>query len=269
MADSLYLPLGRGRYLATELTQGPWDPRHQHGSPPAALLAHAMERLEAAGEAGPGPEPPAMEFTQFAVDLLRPVPVGEVEVRAQLGRAGRRVRYLTAELFADGEPVARARGWRMRRADTSGLAAPEEPPPYALPARQDGTSPFTDFGYHHALEWRFVTGAVTTPGPATMWTRLVVPVVPDEKPTPLQRLVGVADTASGISSALPFDTHVFINVDLTLHLVRALSGEWVCLDAATTIGPDGAGLCRTRLYDERGDLGSAAQSLLVDRRPMR
>jgi hypothetical protein len=266
VADSLYLPLGSGRFLATELTQGPWNPRHQHGSPPAALLAYAMEGVEGTRPGWPGAEPPAMEFTQFAVDLLRPVPVGEVEVRAELVRAGRRVRYATAELFADGEPVARARGWGMRRADTSAVAAPESPPPHPLPARQDGASPFSDFGYFHALEWRFVSGAVTTPGPATMWTRLVVPVVAGEKPTPLQRVAGVADTSSGISSALPFDTHVFINVDLTLHLVRVPSGEWICLDAATTIGPDGAGLCRTRLYDERGDLGSAAQSLFVARR---
>ena len=40
-------------------------------------------------------------------------------------------------------------------------------------------------------------------------------------------------------------------------------GEWVCLDAVTTIGMEGSGLCRTRLYDERGDLGSVAQTLYV------
>ncbi|HEU5160743.1 MAG TPA: thioesterase family protein [Streptosporangiaceae bacterium] len=253
MADSLYVPLGAGRFASTELTQGPWHPAQQHGSPPAALLAYAMERAE------PRPE---MEFTQFAVDLLRPVPVGEVEVQARVARPGRRVQFLTAELIADGEPVARARGWRIRRADTSDIAAPESPPPHALPDKAD-ERPFIDFGYFHALEWRYVSGAVTTPGPAVMWTRLKVPVVPGEKPSPLQRVAGVADTSSGISAALSFDTHIFTNVDFTLHLLRALSGEWVCLDAATTIGPEGTGLCRTRLYDERGDFGSVAQTLFV------
>jgi hypothetical protein len=255
VADSLYIPLGAGRFSSTELTQGPWHPAQQHGSPPAALLAYVMEQVE------PRPE---MEFTQFAMDLLRPVPVGEVEARARRERPGRRVQFLTAELIAAGEPVARARGWRMRRADTSGIAAPESPPPYALPpAPVPGEPPFRDFGYFYALEWRFVSGAVTTPGPGVLWTRLRVPVVPDEKPSPLQRVAGVADTSSGISSALSFETHIFTNVDFTMHLLRALSGEWVCLDAATTIGPDGSGLCRTTLYDERGDLGGVAQSLFV------
>lgn len=254
MADSLYIPLGAGRFSSTELTQGPWHPAQQHGSPPAALLAYAMEQVE------PRPE---MEFTRFAMDIIRPVPVGEIEARARVVRPGRRVELLTAELIADGAAVAQARGWRMRRADTSDIAAPDSPPPYALPGPALGEWPFREFGYFSALEWRFVSGAVTTPGPAVMWTRLKVPVVPDEKPSPLQRVAGIADTSSGISSALRFETHIFTNVDLTLHLVRALSGEWVCLDAATTIGPDGSGLCRTTLYDERGDFGAVAQTLFV------
>jgi hypothetical protein len=254
VADSLYIPLGAGRFSSTELTQGPWHPAQQHASPPAALLAYAMERVE------PRPD---MEFTRFAMDILRPVPPGDVEVRARLVRPGRRVQFLTAELIADGEPAAQARGWRMRRADTSDVATPECTPPHALPGPRPDEPPFAEFGYHHALEWRYVFGAITTPGPAVMWARLKVPLVPDEKPSPLQRVAGVADTSSGISSALSFETHIFTNVDLTLHLLRALSGEWVCLDAATTIGPDGSGLCRTRLYDERGDFGSATQTLFV------
>ena len=259
MDDSLYIPLGAGRFSSTELTQGPWHPAQQHGSPPAALLAYAMEQHE------PRPD---MEFTQFGVDILRPVPVGEVEARARLVRPGRRVQFLTAELSAAGEPVARARGWRMRRADTSDIAAPASPSPHGPPPDPPAgskleESPYTWFGYSHAIEWRFVAGSFSSPGPAAMWTRLKVPVVPEEKPSPLQRVAAVADTSSGISAALSFDTHIFTNVDFTLHLLRALSGEWLCLDAATTIGPDGSGLCRTTLYDERGDLGGVAQTLFV------
>ena len=254
MADSLYIPLGGGRFRATELTQGPWHPRQQHGSPPAALLARELERTDPL---------PDLEFTQFAMDLLAPIPVGEVEVHAELLRPGRRVQYLTAELIADGRPVARARGWRMRRADTSGVAAPTPPPPFPLPADSAEEPPLWDFGYFHAIDWRFVSGDVRIPGPATMWTRLKLPVVPGEKPSPLQRVAGVADTSSGISAELSFDAHIFTNVDFTLHLVRALAGEWVCLDATTTIGPDGTGLCRTRLYDGQGDLGAVAQTLFV------
>jgi acyl-coenzyme A thioesterase PaaI-like protein len=257
VADSLYLPLGAGRFQATELTQGPWHPRQQHASPPAALLAYVMEQTD------PRPD---MEFTQFALDILGPIPVSDLEVRADLVRPGRRVQYLTAELIADGRPVARARAWRIRRADTSDIASAESTPSYPVPDNPSTEPPFVDFGYFHALDWRFVSGHILTPGPAAMWTRLKVPVVSDEKPSPLQRVAGVADTSSGISSALSFDTHIFTNVDFTLHFVRALSGEWVCLDAVTTIGPDGSGLCRTRLSDDRGDLGAVAQTLFISPR---
>src|SRR5919201_977977 len=37
MSDAFYLPDGEDRFLATELTRGPWDPRAQHAGPPAAL----------------------------------------------------------------------------------------------------------------------------------------------------------------------------------------------------------------------------------------
>ena len=127
-------------------------------------------------------------------------------------------------------------------------------------------TPWLDFGYFHAVDWWFANGSLRDPGPAAMWTRLRVPVVPDEEPTPLQRVAGVADTSSGISAELDFATHMFINVDYTVHLVRELYGEWVLLDAVTSIGPEGSGLCRTRMCDDHGDLGNVAQTLFVSRR---
>ena len=36
--SAFFVPLGDGRYRATERTSGPWDPRHQHAGPPSALL---------------------------------------------------------------------------------------------------------------------------------------------------------------------------------------------------------------------------------------
>src|SRR5690349_18583593 len=42
VADAFFLPDGDG-WLATSHTRGPWSPAHQHGGPPAALIAHALE----------------------------------------------------------------------------------------------------------------------------------------------------------------------------------------------------------------------------------
>jgi hypothetical protein len=52
-------------------------------------------------------------------------------------------------------------------------------------------------------------------------------------------------------------------VDLAISLFRAPEGEWICLDAATTIGPTGRGLTRTTLFDESGEVGTATQTLFV------
>src|SRR5262249_60278718 len=121
-------------------------------------------------------------------------------------------------------------------------------------------------GSFHAIDGRFAGGGTRLTGPAVLGTRLAVPVLPDEEPSPLQRVAGVSDTASGISSELSFAAYTFSNVDFTLHLLRPQSDEWTCLDATTTVGPVGSGLCRTRLFDERGDFGSTAQTLFIARR---
>ena len=257
MADSLYRPLGDGRFGSTEFTQGPWDPRHQHGSPPAALLARELERTDPQAD---------VAVCQLAIDILGPIPVGEVTVHTEVVRQGRRVQCVAAEMVADGRPVAYARAWRLRRADTEAIASPPAPARLPRPDTALTESPLPDFGYFHAVEMRLADGGFLLNGPAVLWTRLKVPVVPGEEPSPLQRVAGVADTASGISSELSFAAYTFSNVDFTLHLLRALSGDWVCLDAATTIGPDGSGLCRTRLSDDRGDLGSVTQTLFVAHR---
>ena len=45
MADSLFVPLGDGRYQPTGLSRGPWSPNALHGGPTAALVAHAAETV--------------------------------------------------------------------------------------------------------------------------------------------------------------------------------------------------------------------------------
>jgi hypothetical protein len=46
-----------------------------------------------------------------------------------------------------------------------------------------------------------------------------------------------------------------------VHLLRPPEGEWVCLDSVTHV--DGLGMTDTALWDERGRIGRAAQTLLV------
>ena len=61
--------------------------------------------------------------------------------------------------------------------------------------------------------------------------------------------------------------YVYINVDLVVHLHRVAQGEWIALEASTSIGPTGVGLARGNLYDQAGSIGGSAQELLVEPRP--
>jgi hypothetical protein len=123
-----------------------------------------------------------------------------------------------------------------------------------------------DAFHNCGVEHRFVDGSFDEPGPATDWIRLRVPVVPGETPSGLQRVAAAADFGNGISRFVDFEKLLFINPDLTIYLHRDAVGEWVCLDASTTLEPNGTGLAHSQLFDEQGVLGRSLQSLLVDAR---
>ena len=116
------------------------------------------------------------------------------------------------------------------------------------------------------MDYRFVSGAFRVPGPATVWMRMRQPLVVGEEPSPLQRVLAAADSGNGVSATLDYSRFVFINVDLTVHLHRMPATDWVCLDAITIPEREGVGISDTALYDERGPIGRAAQTLLIAER---
>jgi Thioesterase-like superfamily len=88
-----------------------------------------------------------------------------------------------------------------------------------------------------------------------------VPLVAGERPTGLQRVMVAADSGNGVSAALDWREHLFINTDLSVHLLRLPETDWVCLEAQTLIGA--SGMADTALWDEYGRIGRAVQTLLV------
>lgn len=258
MADSFFVPLGDDRYQATVHTTGPWDARAQHGGPPSALLGRAMQRCEPREE---------MMIARFTCEILRPVPVGELTATARLVRPGRSVELLEASMSAGGREVAKASAWRVLRT-TAGPVAPREPAPAGPPEGPSLGAPdgWVD-GYLSAIDWRSVKGGFAEPGPATVWGRMRYPLVDGEEPSPLERVLIVADSGNGASWELPITRWHFINPEVTVHLHREVAGEWVGLDAHTAISPGGVGLATSVLSDLDGPIGQAAQSLLVALRP--
>jgi Thioesterase-like superfamily len=249
--DAFYEADGE-RLVPSELTRGPWDPGAQHAGPPSALVARAIERCEA--RAG-------LRVGRITLEILRPVPLAPLRVAVRVVRPGRSVELLEASLSGPDGELVRARAWRVQVGEERLGEADESPPGPGDGEPRDFFPTGEEIGYHTAMEYRFVAGGFLEPGPATVWMRPRVPLVAGEEITPLQRVFVAADSGNGVSAALDWRRFIFINTDLTVHLLREPAGEWVCLDAVTHV--NGLGLTDTALFDERGRIGRAAQTLLV------
>jgi hypothetical protein len=224
-------------------------------------------------------------LARVAVDILRPVPVGKIEVRTKVVRPGRRVALLETVLESDGQEVLHARGWRIERPAGIVPEITDGAEPAPVPSDTDGLPPLifqhNQHGYLASIEWRFLPGVfadMSDPGiaakdvlpvlPASAsvraaWTRPRIPLLPDEQPSAMSRTLLVADSGSGVGAALPSTAFIFINVDLSVVLPCDPVGEWLLLEASTTVGADGTGLATTRLADPHGTFGHAWQTLLV------
>jgi len=244
------------RFSATFSTTGPWFADAQHVGPPSALLVRALERCDPRE---------GTQLSRITVEVLGPVPAGEVTVRAAVERSGRAVELLAAEMTVGGRAVLRARAWRLATGDTAAVApgetAPLAPPEQAIPrdGRPDGWLP----GFIDTLEWRWLHGWLGDPGRGAVWARQRVALVADEDPSPLQRLAVVADSGNGAAAPLDIREWLFVNTELTMHLHRMPVGDWMGVDAQTVVGPTGLGTVSGLLFDERGHTGRSAQGLLV------
>lgn len=208
-----------------------------------------------------------MRLARVAIDILRPVPVGELRARTRTLRPGKRVALLETVLESGGHEVLCARGWRIARLDDAPVVH-KNGTPATLPdtaTRPRFPSGFSD-GYLSHIEWRFESGSFDVPGPCRAWGRPRIPLLPDEAITPMSLTLLIADSGSGLSRTLDPRQFIFINVDLTVILQRDLVGEWVRLDAETTMGGTGTGLAESQLSDAAGLVGAAIQTLLVSPR---
>lgn len=257
MNDAFFFePLADGGFRSTQSTVGPWDPRLQHGSPPAALLGRALERL--------APRPGA-RIARFAMDFLGPIPVEDLFVDAEVLRPGSKIELLSATARTRTRPVLRATAWRLSTEEGRSpvVAEPGRVPPLPPDQPQIFFPGVAHFPYAEALEWRFVEGAFDRSGPATVWARPRISLLPGEDTSALGRLLLMVDSANGISAELPVLEWTFVPVELTVVIERHPRGEWTGMSARTTIGADGIGHTTARLFDAEGFLGHSLQTLYV------
>jgi hypothetical protein len=256
LPEAFYLPQADGTYLPTRATVGPWDPALQHGGPPAALLGRELERVGGRDD---------VRVAHFTLDFLGTVPLAPMTLQTEIVRPGKRVELAVATASVGGRAVLRASAWRIAvGGGRSPMVGMDEPAP-PLPDREDPElfEAAPSFGYGQAIEWRFASGGFRVKGPATVWSRLRIPLVPGEAPSPLARLLAMVDSANGVSWELDVRTHSFVPVALTVSVTRAPEGDWVGMNARTSLAGDGIGTTRARVFDARGTLGEALQALFV------
>ena len=234
---------GRETFESLPATAGPWTPEAQHGGPPAALLARAVERLSERRAIG-----------RFTMELHGPVPVGAARDRRHraaaraVGAAGRR------RAVRRGARPGRRLGPRVavpglrggpRPAEAAGARA--RPTARATSARPPGTAatstPWSGGGSPGSVDdarARAWSGCGRRPSSRASRS----PRCSGCSPAPTRRPASAPPSTCG--------RWAFLNTELTVHVLRPPVGEWVCLDAETTLSSGSVGVAAAEVSDEPG-----------------
>jgi hypothetical protein len=207
-------------------------------------------------------------LSRLTANLLRPVPIRDLEIEVITNYVGRNSGHFSARLKVDDKEVANVTALAQREND---VKLPDGLPGHPLPGAPrppDDSSPAIfpfhgkQVGYADLVEIRIASG-VFFKGPCAIWFRLRHSLLASEVPSAYQRVAVAADSSNGISSILDFARYSFLNLDLTINLLRKPKGEWICVEARTYLGPTGCGLAESMLYDLDGFIGRATQNLAI------
>jgi hypothetical protein len=256
MTESFFTTADGEWFQPTDPCRGPWDPNSCHAGPPTGLLARASELLL-----------PDQQLVRLTVELTRPVPFAGFSIGAETTRAGRTVSTTSISLLdGSGRTVVTARGMHIT-ADQ-----PFEMPtaPHRMPRLADaehGHFPLSNFshglpGFSSGVEVRYPPDDGPHPGPTRMWMRSL-PLLPDEDPSPFQRICPLADCGNAVSRNADPASVAFMNTDLTILLHRPPEGDWLGMDSVSRWESNGIGMSDSLLFDDIGPVGRALQSLVL------
>ena len=256
MSESFFVMEG-SHYVACDAARGPWHPEHCHAGPVTAAVAREIERLFE------GRKP----LVRLTVELIRPVPTTGFAIAAEVSRNGKRLATARAVVSGlDGRICANATATltlpiEMPLAPTSEVPLWRLEDSYAssfsFPNRPHRLRCFPD-----CVETRYPNGHDSSPGPTAMWMR-TPPLLPEETPSPFQRICPLADCANAISRNAETSDMTFLNTDLTIVMHRASMSDWFLADAVSHWHTTGVGLAESRISDEAGPVATALQSLIL------
>ncbi|MFZ0015135.1 MAG: thioesterase family protein [Acidimicrobiia bacterium] len=264
----VYLPgQAENIYRSTPLANAGWYEEGQHGGAVAALIAGHVERFV--------PTLSDMQVDRLTVEIFRVVPLVDLRIETEVVREGKRIQSVEARVFDPNDALLSMATVQRLRVANMPLPDDAGPPPLELPGPDEvdgavgeawgvGEAGKTMF-HRSVMEVREVFGGFGEKGPGAVWMRLKKPMVADHETTPLQRVVATADFCNGISRGLDYTRWVFMNPDLTVHIARYPSGEWLALSAESGYENLGRGVATGTLWDKSGWLGRSTQSLYLDR----
>ena len=243
-------------FTPTGWTRGPWDADACHAGPPTALMVRAMEAIV-----------PGLPLVRITTELMRPIPMTGFRVQAEVRKPGRQMVLTEAEIFDDDHVYARAFGLHLAEREMElpniHLRHPSlaDAVPGPFPIRQ---TPHGKTAFPASIECRYDPRfSVGKGGETLIWVRTIPTILPDEEPSPIQRICPLADSGNGISWNRYLDEVHFINPDLTLWLHRPPTGEWFGSHVVSHWQETGIGASEATLYDTEGPVGGATQTLLL------
>ncbi len=243
-------------FVGNDAARGPWDENACHAGPVTGIIARALEQ-----------EVVDKQLLRLNVEILKPVPMSGFEVKVELRKEGRMITALNAQVLdLSANLIALANSLHATLIEAGELpSAPTDVPVFedSLPgdfpikeAQHD--RPFFSSG----IEVRYPPGESSNPGPTTVWMR-TIPLLESEAPSPFQRLCPLADCGNGISRNQEVSDANFLNPDLSIVMFRAPESEWLASQARSFWEPTGLGATDATLFDTRGPIACASQSLLV------
>jgi len=251
-------------YLPTDAAKGPWHPDGLHGGAINALLARSLECE-------------GYMIARMTLDIVRRVPREPLTITLGKETGSSRIRRQNARLWAGDTLVAEAQALKLLVREVDIPEEAVEPQVWrtedvALPeqlSEKEKSIGVKNVGYinfaSHAFALRFVQGNFREPGPVTFWTKLMLPLIAGETPTPVQRAAVAADYASGAAAGvLPYKHWSFMNTDLTVHFSRLPVGDWVAVSSRVYSQKTGIGLSEATLHDAIAPFGRSTQTLFIE-----
>lgn len=257
MSDSFFVRIDDDWFKPTDHTRGPWDEKACHAGPPTGLLARAVENLL-----------PQQRLTRLTVNLQRPVPFEPIRLEASILRQGRTVSLSEARLLnSQGTVVITAHGMHLTPCKIEVLQSHEKSigtPDDAAAGRFPLNKTLHDLPAFNGdgVQVRYPEGQNEQPGPTTAWLK-TVPLLGDECPSAFQSICPLADCGNAFGRNAEPGELTFMNTDLTILLHRDPEGEWLGTQSASYWEPTGIGMADSQLFDFKGSVGRAMQSLVL------